>query len=80
MRDGRSKSRKRVLRTGIIELGGGESISCTVRNLSETGAAVEVMTPLFIPERFTLVVPTESLNQRCHIVWRKERRMGVAFE
>jgi hypothetical protein len=50
------------------------------RNLSETGAALEIVTPLFIPDRFTLIVQTEQLKRPCHIVWRKEKRLGVAFD
>lgn len=47
---------------------------------SETGAALEVVTPLFIPDRFTPIVQSEQLKGPCHIVWRKEKRMGVAFD
>jgi hypothetical protein len=46
--------RKRVFKAGTIEFGGG-AIDCTVKNLSETGAALEVVTRLFIPDRFTLL-------------------------
>jgi PilZ domain len=71
--------RRRILKAGSIESGGGV-IDCIVRNLSETGAALEVMSPLFIPDRFTLLVPTDQLKRRCHIVWRKAKRIGVAFD
>jgi hypothetical protein len=37
------------LKAGKISFGGG-AIDCTVRNLSETGAALEVTTPVGIPE------------------------------
>jgi hypothetical protein len=67
------------LKAGTISFGGG-AIDCTIRNISETGAALDVVTPLFIPDRFTLVVQTAQLKRPCRIVWRKERRMGVAFE
>src|ERR1035437_763000 len=65
--------RRRVLKAGSISFGGG-SIDCTVRNLSATGAALEVVSPLYIPDRFKLIVQTDNLNQPCHVVWRKERR------
>ena len=71
--------RRRTLKAGTIEFGGG-GIDCTVRNISETGAALEVNTPLFIPDRFTLFVPTEQLKRPCRIVWRKEKRIGVTFD
>ena len=75
----RIATRRRVLKAGSIQFGGG-AIDCTVRNISETGAALEVVTPLFIPDRFTLAVQTDQLKRPCRIVWRKERRIGVTFE
>jgi hypothetical protein len=72
--------RKRVLKSGIIDLGAGGAVACTVKNLSETGALVEANTPLFIPDRFKLIVQTEDLSRPCQIVWRKEKRMGVVFK
>ena len=79
MNEHRIAPRRRVLKAGSIVFGGG-AIDCTVRNLSETGAALEVVTPLFIPDRFTLVVPSDHLKRPCHVAWRKERRIGVAFD
>lgn len=79
MEEKRVARRNRVLKAGTIEFGGG-GIDCTVRNLSEAGAALEVVTALFIPDRFTLFVPTEHLKRPCHIVWRKEKRIGIAFD
>jgi hypothetical protein len=79
MEEHRVAPRRRMLKAGTIEFGGG-GIDCIVRNLSETGAALEVVSPLFIPDRFTLFVPSEQFKQRCHIVWRREKRIGVAFD
>jgi hypothetical protein len=79
MNGNRIAPRKRVLKAGSIEFGGGK-FDCSVRNLSETGAALEVVTPLFIPERFTLSVRTDQLRRPCHVVWRKQKRIGVAFD
>ena len=71
--------RHRVLKAGTISCGGG-GFDCTVRNLSETGAALEVVTALYIPDRFDLIVPADDFKRPCHVVWRKERRLGVAFD
>ena len=79
MAETRIAPRHRTLKAGTIEFGGG-GIDCTVRNISATGAALEVVTPLFIPDRFTLFVPSDQLKRPCHIVWRKEKRIGVAFD
>jgi hypothetical protein len=75
----RSAQRRRILKAGSIEFGGG-AFDCTVRNLSDTGAALQVITPLFIPDRFLLVVRADHWKRACHVVWRKQKRLGVAFE
>jgi hypothetical protein len=79
MEQHRIAPRQRILKAGTISFGGA-AIDCTVRNISATGAAVDVVTPLFIPDRFTLFIQTDRFKRPCHIVWRKERRMGVAFD
>lgn len=76
--DKRGKQRRRVLKAGMIEFPGG-AFSCMVRNLSETGAALDVPSPIGIPDHFTLVIQTESLRFFCSSVWRRERRIGVEF-
>jgi hypothetical protein len=73
----RIAARQRVLKRGTIEFGGG-AIDCTVRNISATGAALDVTSPIGIPVRFNLV--TEGNRLPCRVVWRKEKRIGVAFE
>lgn len=75
----RKAPRRRVLKTGSIEFAD-TAIECTVRNMSATGAAIEVVTPLFIPDRFTLVIQSEQSRRTCRVVWRTGPRMGVAFE
>lgn len=74
----RVSPRHRVLKAGTIKFGGG-AIDCTVRNLSANGAALEVASPLGIPDQFDLVILAEHLHRPCHVIWRKEKRIGVAF-
>ena len=74
--DPRKAPRRRVLKTGLIECGS-TAIECTIRNLSESGAALHVVTPLFIPDRFTLFIQSK---RTCSVVWRTGKRIGVAFE
>ena len=75
----RRAPRHRVLKAGKVDFGGG-AIDCTVRNLSNTGAAIEVSNQIGIPEKFTLVVPGDGLHLPCHIIWRKGYRIGVTFD
>ena len=57
---------------------GGGAISCIVRNVSATGASLEIESPVGIPERFNLLLDRASL--KCRVVWRKERRIGVRLQ
>jgi hypothetical protein len=50
-----------------------------VRNLSVKGAALEVPNTSGIPVRFVLSVPGDGLQLACRAVWRKDRRIGIAF-
>jgi PilZ domain len=77
MDDKRSSQRNRVLKAGTIEFNGG-AIDCMVRNRSAAGAALDVTSPIGIPERFTLIA--DGARFPCQVVWRKEKRIGVAFD
>ena len=55
------------------------SICCVVRNLSEAGAALDIGSQIGIPQQFTLIVVPKKKIYSCSVVWRKERRIGVAF-
>lgn len=68
-----------VSKAATIEFAG-SVINCVVRNLSVTGAAIEVSHQAGIPERFTLVMPDDGLRLFCRIVRRTEFRIGVAFD
>ncbi|WP_244068657.1 PilZ domain-containing protein [Bradyrhizobium sp. Ce-3] len=74
----RAAQRRRMLKAGTISFGGG-AIDCTVRNLSMSGAALDVTSPIGIPDRFTLVMGPDT-QLPCRIVWRKENRVGIRFE
>ena len=78
MSEHRIASRKRVLKAGTIEFGGG-AIDCTVRNLSETGAALSVESPVGIPSEFNLIVAADKVKRGCKVAWRKENRIGISF-
>jgi len=75
----RAAHRYRVAKPAQIEYGG-DKIGCTLRDLSITGAALEVFDPSGIPAKFTLVVPQDGLKLPCRVVRRTGFRIGVAFE
>ncbi len=75
----RVANRHRVLFAAAIEFGT-TSIPCTIRNISESGAEIEANTPLWFPEQFTLRIDRDGSRRPCHVVWRREKRVGVQFE
>jgi hypothetical protein len=79
MAETRRDPRHRVLKAGSISFSGG-AIDCRVRNLSTTGAALEVTSQAGVPEKFTLAVPGDALHLPCHVVWRKACKIGVRFD
>ncbi len=77
--DNRNSSRHRVRKAGTISYQG-SGIECTVHDISLGGANLEVESAIAIPDSFDLLIDAENGKQHCHVVWRKERRIGVAFE
>jgi DNA-binding XRE family transcriptional regulator len=82
MSDHRAAVRHHTLRTGIVEFdnGAGSSVSvpCTIRDVSATGARLQLNSSAWIAEAFTLVFAS-GLRKACRIAWRKERLIGSAF-
>lgn len=78
MDEKRKSTRHRVLKAGKIAFGGG-IVDCTVRNLSEIGAALDVVSSVGIPDYFTLVIAVDHVQRPCRVAWRKATRMGVLF-
>jgi K+-transporting ATPase c subunit len=78
MEDRRAKHRQRVFKAGTIEFDG-SGVDCTIRNMSATGAALDVASPIGIPHEIILNVVNRHERQSCRIVWRKEKRIGVVF-
>jgi hypothetical protein len=74
----RAGPRKTVLMSGAIEFTG-STINCLVRNISISGAALDVTNPLDTPERFDLV-SKDGTHIPCHVIWRQDEQIGVAFD
>jgi hypothetical protein len=74
----RIATRHRVQKAAKIKFGG-VTIDCTIRNLSPAGASLDLASPVGIPHEITLNVLTHQTRQHGYIVWRKARRVGMAF-
>jgi hypothetical protein len=75
----RAAQRHRVLKGAIIAFDG-YGVACTVRNMSSSGAAVDLAEPTNLPPSCTLHIERDHFMRRCRPVWRHARRIGVAFD
>jgi hypothetical protein len=78
MDENRRAPRRHVLKAGLISIGSG-TITCTVRNISRSGASIDAASPNDIPDEFRLVLEMETRPHLCTVVWRKEKQIGVTF-
>jgi hypothetical protein len=79
--DQRPASRVRTIMQGRIVFNNrSATLDCVIRNLSESGAKLELSCSVTLPDRFELVIPRKGETRRARIVWRKDDLMGIAFE
>ena len=71
--------RRANMKAGTIEFDGG-AVNCMVRNMTDLGAMLDVVSAIGIPDRFTLALQTDRLRKYCRTVWWNEKRIGVAFD
>jgi hypothetical protein len=80
MDEHRQSQRQRILKAGTISFNQAAGIDCIVRNVSDTGASLEIESPVGIPNDFTLVINKDDVKRPCRIAWRSARRIGVRFD
>jgi hypothetical protein len=73
-----SPRRNTVIEATIVFDGGRTRIRCIIRNMSETGAKLEVASVTRIPRTFDLVVD-KVRPQACVVIWRAVKELGVQF-
>ena len=54
-------------------------VACVMRDVSETGALLEVAHPEWLPSRFCLSVEPLGIESDCEIVRRTEVAVGIRF-
>ncbi|MBB6483959.1 PilZ domain-containing protein [Rhizobium lusitanum] len=75
----RMSARKRTLLGAKIIFNEGHSVyDCLVKNLSDTGAMIQIENPLAAPNAFDLQLSDNRLLT-CEVRWRKINSMGVQF-
>ena len=61
-------------------IAGSVASECVLRNISATGAALQIDRRLCLPDEFKLNIPHGEIRQSCRVVWRTEALIGLAFE
>jgi hypothetical protein len=74
----RAAQRHRVFKGGTITFDG-SGIACTVRNMSDGGAAIDLEGFVTLPQSFTLSISRDNFVRNCRAVWRNDKRIGLAF-
>ncbi len=71
--------RRRILKNAQIILGEkAPKLDCAVRNLSDTGACLQVSTTYGIPSTFEVII--EGVRRTCRSIWRTDTKIGVTFD
>ena len=71
--------RRRVFKGGVITFEGA-GVDCTVRNMSNGGAALDVAGGTMLPAHFRLSIKTVGFVARCRMIWNDGCRVGIAFD
>ena len=76
----RRGARRRVLKGAIVAYNNRRStMSCTVRDISDTGARIRVEGSINAPDTFLLAIELDGLEADCEVVWRKSPDVAVRF-
>lgn len=71
--------RRRVFKGGTIMFDG-TGVDCTVRNMSDGGAALDITRGTVLPPRFRLSIKADDFMIGCRLVWSNGQRVGIAFD
>jgi len=78
--ENRTRLRRRVLKAGKILFAHGTcTLDCTIKNISEHGAMLQIENSVSVPDEFQLYEPTGLLLHDVRVVRRASRLIGVAI-
>lgn len=78
--DRRTKQRNPAFKFGLITCEPDRRVMSIVKNISATGALLELENALEIPDQFTLTIDTESAPRSCRVTWKKSKQIAVNFD
>jgi hypothetical protein len=79
-REGRRFERMRTFMAARISYGNGANLlDCTIRNISDGGAKLQISGGVTLPGEFELIIPQRGVRRRVRLCWRTEDFCGVAY-
>jgi len=79
-REGRRSDRMRTFMAAKVSFSNGQStLDCTIRNISDGGAKLQISGGITLPGEFDLIIPQRNFNRRVRLCWRNDEFCGVAF-
>ena len=79
MQERRKSPRTRVLKAAKMLIGKSSVIDCVLRNLTNSGAGLEVSNTSGLPATLDLTLDAGHSVRPSRVVWRKLNRAGVIF-
>ena len=81
VKDKRKARRQPMRHTAWLAVSAEQRTGCTLSDVSDTGARVDVQDSTAIPDHFVLMLSSNGAARRfCRVVWRKPHQVGVKFE
>jgi PilZ domain len=81
MPERKGQPRRRTLKAGKIVFDRRTCVmDCMVRNVSATGACLELPSTVGVPDRLDLVIAPEPHARPCRVAWKDNTRVGVTFQ
>lgn len=78
--DDRRKHQRSEVQEPAYVYGDGSSTRCTILNLSNEGAAIEVPEAASLPPTFRLMTVADRVVRNCRIAWTMGNKVGVQFD
>jgi len=79
--DGRKSARRSTFRTGwVLDREGKAVTECVLREVSDTGARLELRHNVELPKNFTLALADQNTPRSCTTVWQLSIVAGVRFD
>jgi hypothetical protein len=76
--DKRQSKRQDITHTVLMSTGLGPPLKCTMKDVSEAGARIEVDDPKSSPQEFEIILK-EGLSRWCRVMWRSKGEIGIKF-